>query len=218
MENENDGKVSRRAFLKGLASGLIVGIIAGAGVAAGIIPPRKPETSYVYIPTVKTVTETYTKTITPTPSPTPTIPKELEEIFTQLVPEASSFKPVIGAENIPIYFEIYDSAGKLIGFAFYIEEVKSISDKYKIWGALDLDYKILSIKIEAKAIMPGEEPWFKKDDLSRFMDEFRGLSVDEIKLSEEDGKVDAITGATLSSRLITDTIRSKVKEVIETRK
>jgi hypothetical protein len=50
------------------------------------------------------------------------------------------------------------------------------------------------------------EPGFEK--------QFIGLTVEEVNLSP-DGKIDAITDATLSSTWITDGIRQKVQEIVE---
>jgi len=47
-----------------------------------------------------------------------------------------------------------------------------------------------------------------------FENRFIGLTVEEVNLSP-DGKIDAITDATLSSTWITDGIRQKVEEIIE---
>ena len=47
-----------------------------------------------------------------------------------------------------------------------------------------------------------------------FEKQFIGLMVEEVNLSP-DGKIDAITDATLSSTWITDGIRQKVQEIIE---
>jgi hypothetical protein len=47
-----------------------------------------------------------------------------------------------------------------------------------------------------------------------FEKQFIGLMVEEVNLSP-DGKIDAITDATLSSTWITDGIRGKVEEIIK---
>jgi hypothetical protein len=47
-----------------------------------------------------------------------------------------------------------------------------------------------------------------------FENRFIGLTVEEVNLSP-DGKIDAITDATLSSTWITDGIRGKVEEIIK---
>jgi len=48
-----------------------------------------------------------------------------------------------------------------------------------------------------------------------FTNRFEGLSVSDVKLSKEGGKVDAITGATISSKAVTDAVQRGLEEKIE---
>jgi hypothetical protein len=59
-----------------------------------------------------------------------------------------------------------------------------------------------------------KEPWTIDVTEPGFEKQFVGLMVEEVNLSP-DGKIDAITDATLSSTWITDGIRDKVKEIIQ---
>jgi uncharacterized protein with FMN-binding domain len=59
-----------------------------------------------------------------------------------------------------------------------------------------------------------KEPWTMEVTEPGFEKQFIGLMVDEVNLSP-DGKIDAITDATLSSTWITDGIRQKVEEIVE---
>jgi len=59
-----------------------------------------------------------------------------------------------------------------------------------------------------------KEPWTMEVTEPGFENRFIGLTVEEVNLSP-DGKIDAITDATLSSTWITDGIRQKVQEIIE---
>jgi hypothetical protein len=59
-----------------------------------------------------------------------------------------------------------------------------------------------------------KEPWTIDVTEPGFEKQFIGLMVEEVNLSP-DGKIDAITDATLSSTWITDGIRQKVQEIIE---
>ena len=58
---------------------------------------------------------------------------------------------------------------------------------------------------------PGEEaprPWFTE--------KYRGLAADAISLTADGGAIDAITGATVSSRAVTDAVRTAVEGLAET--
>jgi hypothetical protein len=59
-----------------------------------------------------------------------------------------------------------------------------------------------------------KEPWTMDVTEPGFEKRFIGLMVEEVNLSP-DGKIDAITDATLSSTWITDGIRGKVEEIIK---
>jgi electron transport complex protein RnfG len=48
-----------------------------------------------------------------------------------------------------------------------------------------------------------------------FTDQFKGLSASEVALRSDDGTIDAITGATISSKAVVDTVREKMIEIIE---
>jgi hypothetical protein len=59
-----------------------------------------------------------------------------------------------------------------------------------------------------------KEPWTMDVTELGFEKQFIGLMAEEVNLSP-DGKIDAITDATLSSTWITDGIRGKVEEIIK---
>ena len=58
-----------------------------------------------------------------------------------------------------------------------------------------------------------EDPWTTEIAEPEFEGQYIGLTVEEIDLSP-DGKIDAVTDATLSSTWLTDVIREKVVEYI----
>jgi electron transport complex protein RnfG len=77
-------------------------------------------------------------------------------------------------------------------------------------GIVDLAYKVVAIDVER---IPGTEVLNPLIEEPEFENEFVGLSVEELYLSPE-GKVDAVTGATISSDAVTDTVREKIEEII----
>lgn len=142
------------------------------------------------------------------PTPPITIPPELKEKFLRLLPEAAEFKAVVKDEKV-IYYEAYDEAGMLIGYAFDTKAYAP-TDRLEIVGIVDLDYKVVAIDVER---IPGTEVLNPLIEEPEFENEFVGLSVEELYLSPE-GKVDAVTGATISSDAVTDTVREKIEEII----
>ena len=87
-------------------------------------------------------------------------------------------------------------------------------DRYQVFGIVDpKEYKIIKLDIAIHPEM-AKEPWTIDVTEPGFENRFIGMTVEEINLSP-DGKIDAITDATLSSTWITDGIRQKVQEIVE---
>ena len=129
-------------------------------------------------------------------------------------------KPLAGAETMNVW-EAYDESDSLLGYAFTAivpEVVPDIPDmeemdKYQVDGILDPnEYKMINIDIALHPEGP-EEPWTMEITEPEFERQFIGLTVEDIDLTP-DGKIDAITDATLSSTWITDAIREKVSDII----
>ena len=139
-----------------------------------------------------------------------TIPPELKEKFLRLLPEAADFKAVVKDEKV-IYYEAYDETGLLIGYAF-VTKAYGPSDRLEVVGIVDLDYKVAAIDVEPLPEHPHLfNPQIREPE---FEDQFVGLSVEELYLSPE-GKIDAVTGATLSSEAVTEAVREKIEEITQ---
>lgn len=82
----------------------------------------------------------------------------------------------------------------------------------EILVGLDNSFAITGISILSQNETPGVGTKITENS---FTDQFRGLSLNDIALKAEGGKVDAITGATISSRAVIDAIREKMVEVID---
>ena len=143
------------------------------------------------------------------------------EDFKRLLPQIAEMKQLVSDGEI-VCWEAYDESGHLIGFAFVKDIPEAVADipgaedmdKYQVFGIIDpKEYKIINLDI---AIHPDmvKEPWTMDVTEPGFEKQFIGLMVEEVNLSP-DGKIDAITDATLSSTWITDGIREKVKEIIQ---
>ena len=143
------------------------------------------------------------------------------EAFTQLLPEIAQMKPV-ASDGETIYWEAYDKSGSLIAYAFAavvpeaaadVEEMEEM-DKYQVLGLVDpKEYKIIALDISLHPLGP-EEPWTTEITEPEFEGQYIGLTVEEIDLSP-DGKIDAITDATLSVTWVTDAVRERISEIIK---
>ena len=143
------------------------------------------------------------------------------EDFKRLLPQIAQMRQLPGDGEI-VCWEAYDESGQLIGYAFAKEIPEAVADipgaedmdKYQVFGIIDpKEYKIINLDIAIHPEMV-KEPWTMEVTEPGFEKQFIGLMAEEVNLSP-DGKIDAITDATLSSTWITDGIREKVKEIIK---
>jgi electron transport complex protein RnfG len=136
---------------------------------------------------------------------------EEEAALKAMLPQADSFTKKRSAD-IEYYEALKD--GRLIGYC-----VKSVANGYggyihMIVGT-DLAGNIEGLEIlqhqetpglgsKIKEIIPGEkEPWFLK--------QFKGKAADSVELKKN---IDAITGATISSKAVTDSVRSTINKFL----
>lgn len=233
---------TRRDFLKGVISGIITGMALFASLVYGF--PRSfkipgPTTTKTLTKTesttvtdfktetyVRTVTKTETRTITTSITPTTevttstyttiseaSIPEEFTEIAKK-IPGAARFNPVIDGDKI-VYYEVYNSRNILIGYAFRVRVV-TCPDVLIVTGVIDLNYNVIAVDVEPSRDLPWGYPtwWTRAVDSPDFEEQFSGLSVQELYLDRDGGKVHAVSGATLSSRAITEAFRKKIETII----
>ncbi|MEM2294424.1 MAG: FMN-binding protein, partial [Nitrososphaerota archaeon] len=117
--------------------------------------------------------------------------------------------PIIKEGKIA-YYEIYNAMGNLIAYGFYTRAYAP-TDRLQIIGIVGLDYKIKSIDIDR--IEPGTKLHNEMIIEPKFEERFIGLTVDEVGLSPE-GKVDAISGATISSTAVVDAIKNALSSML----
>jgi hypothetical protein len=143
------------------------------------------------------------------------------EDFKRLLPEITEIKQPVG-DGAMVCWEAYDESGNLLGYAFAKDIPETVADipgaeemdRYQVFGIVDpREFKIINLDIRIHPEMTGE-PWTRDVAEPEFEKKFIGLSVAEINLFP-DGKIDAITEATLSSTWVTDAIRDKVQEIIK---
>ena len=143
------------------------------------------------------------------------------ERFKRLSPELAQIKTVADGAEIS-YWEAYDEAGSLIGYTFSVDAPETAADiedtgemdKYLVLGLIDpKEYKVIALDISLHPEGP-EEPWAEGIMETEFTNQYIGLTVEEVDLSP-DGKIDAITDATMSSTWITDAVRRKIEEIID---
>lgn len=132
-----------------------------------------------------------------------------EEALKAVLPSANSFERVYGdqvdADGNPVvlYFRGLDASGNIVGYAFKTTQ-PGAQGLVQILGGVSSDFKtVKGMEVMSHAETPGlgskiTEPAFK----SQFVD----LPVSDMSLSSAGGKVDAISGATISSVTVVNSL------------
>ncbi len=131
---------------------------------------------------------------------------QIVEQLKLLFPEMQDFK-----YDKNDYYKIY-SSNQIIGYAFTTKG-KGYGGDINILVGIDSSFMVKGINIISNTETPGLGT---KITESFFIDQFKGLSLEEINLSKNGGKVDAITGATISSKAVVDAVRNELKIKIDT--
>lgn len=146
------------------------------------------------------------------------------ERFKKFLPELAQLKP-LGGDGEAYGWEACDAAGNRLGYVFSMDVPESLPDipgmedmdRYVVLGAVDTEYKVVWVDISIHPEKTEGEPWDITITEPEFEERYTGLTVEEIELFP-DGKIDAITDATLSSTWITDAIREKIQDIIKNTK
>lgn len=130
--------------------------------------------------------------------------KEESSAFNELMPGSLAFKARYQDEKI-IYYAAYDGNNKLNGFI-----VKAKTGGYSVdietAAGLNLKLEIVNIKILSHNETPGLGSRITED---AFLGQFQGKSADALN------EVQAITGATISSGAVINSVRDKIQELKE---
>jgi Na+-translocating ferredoxin:NAD+ oxidoreductase subunit G len=130
--------------------------------------------------------------------------KEESSAFGELMPESLAFKARYRDETI-IYYAAYDGNNKLNGFIVKAK-TRGYSSDIETAASLSLKLEIIGVKILSQNETPGLgnriiEP--------AFLGRFQGKSADTLN------EVQAITGASISSRAVINSVRDKIQELKE---
>ncbi len=128
---------------------------------------------------------------------------KVQRMLNQLFPEMTAYD---FDESTEIY--TISSDGSKVGYAFLGVGVGYGGDIDIVVG-MENKTTLRGIAVIAHAETPGLGD---KILLPDFTDRFIGLDISEINLTRDGGKVDAITGATISSRAVVDGVRAAATE------
>jgi Na+-translocating ferredoxin:NAD+ oxidoreductase subunit G len=139
--------------------------------------------------------------------------KEFQSSLHELLPSAASFQEVTVTGDIH-YYQGLDAKKNIKGYVLPVTG-KGYSSDISMLVAINAKKEITGLKILSQMETPGlgtrimeikegeQEPWFQV--------QFVGKKPAEIALKKEGGKIDAITGATISSRAVTTALAKAIK-------
>jgi len=166
--------------------------------------------------------------------------KEEKEALREVMPEAKYFDPIMQDGEI-LYFKAYttDDKERLLGYAFraqgqgyssVIETMAAMDKKGKLTGIRILSQnetpglgarisEVLATKTFWQALVDIFNPQDKTDKVLTkpwFCEQFKGKKVKNLIVTKEatDKNIQAITGATISSEALTNSVRKKAEEVL----
>lgn len=137
------------------------------------------------------------------------------EILSELMPSAQNFEPVEGVENVEgereiLYYRAVDGSGNIIGYAFF-QEQRGSQGPIVVAGAVDSSFtNVLGMDVLSHEETPGLGARITTPE---FQSQFRGVPVSQLALSSSGGSIDALTGATISSRAVVNALDSKIEEI-----
>jgi len=134
--------------------------------------------------------------------------EQKELALVDVMPLADHFDPVKSGEEI-LFYRALDADNNLVGYSFFHDQSGS-QGMITLAGGIDTEYKVTGIKIMSHAETPGLGA--KITELA-FTDQFIGVAQSDLMLSKNDGAIDAITGATVSSQAVIDGIQAKIMEI-----
>lgn len=130
--------------------------------------------------------------------------EEIKNTLRSIFPEMSKYEL---EDEVYIIYE----DGEKAGYAF-MASGSGYGGNIDILVGLDSGFGIKGISILSQTETPGLGSRITE---SLFTDQFKGLSVSDIALKSEGGKIDAITGATISSRAVVNAVKEKMVEILE---
>jgi electron transport complex protein RnfG len=132
--------------------------------------------------------------------------EEIENTLRSIFPEMSEYEEL--EDEVYIIYE----DGEKAGYAF-MASGSGYGGNIDILVGLDSGFGIKGVSILSQTETPGVGNRITE---SSFTDQFKGLSASDIALKSEGGKIDAITGATISSRAVVNAVKEKMVEILDT--
>lgn len=130
-------------------------------------------------------------------------------VLFEVVPAAASFEPVEGEGGEVLYYEARDPAGRPAGYGV-ITTFRGMWSDIEVAVGLDAEFRITGVEVLDQGETPGLGSRVEEES---FESQFDGLSSDQVALVRSGGRVEAVSGATVTSRAVAEGIREAVEEV-----
>lgn len=155
--------------------------------------------------------------------------KELEQARLEVMKEGVKFELCDSTSELPYYRVYGDEVGnEIIGYIFTAAG-KGYSSTITTVTGLDTTFQIVGIKITYQGETPGlgtksteilygeDEPWFQRQYYKNYLENHGKPPVDALTVSvdKDGGSIHSITGATITSRAITNSIKESARELKE---
>ncbi|MCB5259568.1 MAG: FMN-binding protein [Candidatus Cloacimonetes bacterium] len=136
--------------------------------------------------------------------------KAKEEIATReaLIPNAN-FTQAQTADGASYFVASNPETQEILGYTFIAAEIGYSSTVQTMVG-VDKDFKVLGIKIIDQAETPGLGANCTNDN---FTSQYAGMTIENLYVDKDGGAVIALSGATITSRCITNSIRNRIQAV-----
>lgn len=136
--------------------------------------------------------------------------KTQEEISTreELIPGAV-FTEAKTADGTSYFVANNPETKEVLGYSFISEEI-GYSSTLRTMVGVDKDFNVLAIRVIDQAETPGLGA---NCVLESFTDQFTGMNKDNLKVDKDGGAVKSLSGATITSRAIANSIRNSILTV-----
>ena len=127
---------------------------------------------------------------------------DIEKLYLKIFPEAGSVGQADYKDGR--YYPVMDKSGKQCGLIIYAEK-KGYAGPIKLIVGLDLDAHIVNYLMSQH-----ETPNYVSEIIKpEFKERFKGKNKDQLRFRKDDpaGEIDAVTGATVTSRALLDGLR-----------
>ncbi len=116
---------------------------------------------------------------------------------------------VPGADSLIYYIGRAEDTKEIKGYTFTAAKV-GYSSTVKTMAAVDSEFKLLAIKVIEQAETPGLGA---NATAPTFTDQFKGLAPDQILVDKDGGQIKSLTGATITSRAIANSLTEQITAV-----